>query len=170
MVTRKMNNAHVLVDGVKTIGTVSGVTMPEIVAAMQEHGVLGQNAKIELPTGIDPMEFTLQFNSIYPEWAGRMADIYQARSFQVRSSQEVYEGGSRTAELPFVLFIKGAPKQQSLGEFAQGSFENNEVTINVSYVKLVINRQEVLEIDALNNIYKVNGQDRLAAYRANLGV
>lgn len=168
--TVKMNNAHVLIDGVKTVGTISEIDLPEIVATMQEHAVLGQNAKMELPTGIDPMEATLRFNSIYPEWAGKLANVFRSRAFQVRSSQDVHEGGSRTAELPFVLHMKATPKQQSLGSFTQGNFEGNEVALNVTYIKLVVNRRDVIEIDALNNIYKVDGVDQMVNFRANLGL
>lgn len=168
--TYKLNNAHALIDGSKTFGSVSEMDLPEITAAMQDHNVLGLNGKVELPTGLDKMEATLRFNSIYPEFAGKLADVFTSRTIQIRSSQDVFSGASRTEERPFVCFLRGTPKAQALGNFAQNSFEGNEVTLNVTYIKLVINRVEIMEIDVLNNIYKVNGKDLLAQYRANLGL
>jgi P2 family phage contractile tail tube protein len=42
--------------------------------------------------------------------------------------------------------------------------------INITYIKLMVNDETIYEVDALANIYRVNGQDLLAAYRANLGL
>lgn len=38
------------------------------------------------------------------------------------------------------------------------------------YFKLVVDGEEVLEIDPMNYIYKVNGQNLLEQTRANLGM
>jgi len=168
--TYKLNNAHAIIDGVKTFGSVSEMDLPTLTAAMEDHQVLGLNAKFELPTGMDKMEAVLRFNSIYPEYAGKLADVFTAKTIQIRSSQDVFTGPSRTEERPFVVFLKATPKEQALGSFKQNSFEGNEVTLNVLYLKIVINRVDVLEIDVLNNIYKVDGVDKLANLRANLGL
>jgi P2 family phage contractile tail tube protein len=168
--TYKLNNAHALMDGVKTFGRVSEVDLPEITAVMQDHAVLGLNGKVELPTGLDKMEAVIRFNSIYPEFTGKLANVFRSRSIQIRSSQDVFEGSTRTEERPFVLFLRGTPKAQPAGSFKQNEFEGHEVTLNVTYIKLVINRIEVYEIDILNNIYKVDGADLLSQYRANLGL
>jgi len=168
--TYKLNNAHVIIDGVKSFGRASEIDLPTVAATMQEHAVLGLNAKFELPTAMEPMESVLRFNSIYPEFAGKMLDVFKAQTIQIRSSQEVFTGPSRTEERPFVIFLKATPKEQALGNFKQGEFEGNEVTLNVLYLKIVVNRVEVVEIDVLNNIYKINGEDKLANFRANLGL
>ena len=38
-----------------------------------------------------------------------------------------------------------------------------------SYIKLVVDGADVLKVDVAANIYKVNGIDKLANYRKNIG-
>ena len=56
-----------------------------------------------------------------------------------------------------------------MGNFKQ--HDNVELTsmLTVTYVKQVINGEDVIEIDVLANIFKVNGVDVLAQYRNNIG-
>jgi P2 family phage contractile tail tube protein len=45
-----------------------------------------------------------------------------------------------------------------------------ETDFAVYYCKLEIDGEAIVEIDVLANIYKVAGVDKLAKYRANLGI
>ena len=45
-----------------------------------------------------------------------------------------------------------------------------ESTVAVQYYKLEIDGEEIVEIDVINNIYKVGGEDLLAERRQNLGL
>jgi P2 family phage contractile tail tube protein len=44
-----------------------------------------------------------------------------------------------------------------------------ESNLAVTYVKVEIDGQPVVEFDAIANIYKVDGIDILAQYRSNIG-
>jgi len=44
-----------------------------------------------------------------------------------------------------------------------------ETTMAVTYAKLIVNKQEIFEIDVLQNIYKVGGIDMLSAFKINTG-
>jgi hypothetical protein len=39
----------------------------------------------------------------------------------------------------------------------------------VIYYKLEVDEQEIVEVDVLNNIYKVSGDDVLQNYKINIG-
>lgn len=40
---------------------------------------------------------------------------------------------------------------------------------SATYIKQVVDGNDVLEVDAMANIYKVNGVDKLDLYRTNIG-
>lgn len=168
---RKLENANVY-DAVlgSLLGRASEVELPSITAIMSDHEALGMNAKLELPTGIDKLEAKIRWNSQYPDAVKRYGSVYDSVQLQVRSSSAIYEGGSRTEEQPVVVFLRGTPKMVAGGTFKQNAFEGAETDLNVTYFRLRINGEDLVEIDALNNIYKVAGVDKLAQYRANLGI
>lgn len=59
-------------------------------------------------------------------------------------------------------------------EFPIGSYKHLDpveldTSLTIYYIKVVVDGQEKLEVDAFANIYKVNGEDKLATYRTNIG-
>jgi P2 family phage contractile tail tube protein len=41
--------------------------------------------------------------------------------------------------------------------------------MTVHYYKLEVDGEEIIEIDTLNNIYKIRGEDKLADYTSAIG-
>ncbi|MCX7911192.1 MAG: phage major tail tube protein [Endomicrobia bacterium] len=71
--------------------------------------------------------------------------------------------------MPVVVYITGAFKDFPLGNFKQHDNAEFETNLSVYYTKLVVDGEEIFEIDVLENIYKVNGDDVFATYRNNIG-
>ena len=69
-----------------------------------------------------------------------------------------------------MCYMTAMYKDFPMGNFKQHDNVEAESNLSVTYCKLVINGVEISEIDVLANIYKVNGVDMLANYRANLGI
>jgi len=88
---------------------------------------------------------------------------------QIRSSQETYTGQGRTEEVPVVVFLTGSFKKFPLGGFKQHDNVEAETALTITYLRLVVNGEDIVEIDVLSNIYKVAGEDLLAQYRSNIG-
>ena len=54
---------------------------------------------------------------------------------------------------------------------SKAEYDNTGITtVSVQYYKLEIDGEEIVEIDVINNIYKVGGEDLLAERRQNLGL
>ena len=60
-------------------------------------------------------------------------------------------------------------KASPLGEFKQHEGVNLTTKFSCTYIKQVINGQDILELDVLANIYKAGGRDLLSNYRVNIG-
>jgi P2 family phage contractile tail tube protein len=165
----KVTNANVYVDGRNYLGRAEEVNLPDVQAVMAEHGALGMIGKFELFSGFEKMEASIKWNSIYRDAMTKFANPVKAVQIQVRASIEQYGPSGRTTQVPLVVFMTVTPKTVPLGNFKQQ--ENVELTseLNVLYVRQEIDGQSVLEFDPLSNIYKVNGEDLLEVYRANIG-
>jgi len=166
----RITNANCYVDGNSYLGKVEEATLPDIKKVMAEHKALGLVGKIEFPSGIDKMESKIKFNSIYPDAMKVAAAFNKAVKIQLRSNVEVYQGGDKTSEKPYVVFMTGQFTNLPAGGFK--AMENVEVEMNLSVtaIRIEFDRVELLNYDANANIYIVDGVDQLADYRANLGI
>jgi hypothetical protein len=167
---RKLTNGNVYFDGVNYAGKTKEVNLPDVTSKQAEHNALGMFGVINTPTGIEAMELEMMWTSILPDVKKKCADIYTSYTFQVRSSLEEYNASGRASESAYVADFRGRPMNIPGGSFKQ--HENVEATtkFKIDYFRLEIGGEEIYKIDVLNSIYEVNGVDKLATYRANLGL
>lgn len=165
----RVTNANIYIDGNSLLGRAEEVKLPDINAMMSEHKALGMVGKIELPSGFDKLEGEIKWNSVYAEVARVTANPFRAVQLQCRSSIEVYGSGGRVSELPLVTHLTVMFKKNPAGTFKQHDNVEMPATFTATYLKQIVNGEEVLELDYMANIFKVAGEDLLATYRANIG-
>lgn len=165
----RLTNANIYIDGSSFLGKAEEINLPMIKHIMTEHKAVGMVGKFELFAGVDKMEAKIKWNSFYVEAMKKMADPTTTLQLQVRSSLEVYTAQGRTEQQPVVVYMSAQPKDFPLGNFKQHDNVELESNLNVIYCKLEINGVNVMEIDVLANIYKVNSVDIMAKYRDNIG-
>lgn len=167
--TAQVVNANIYLDGKNLLGRAAEVKLPEITAAMKEHSALGMVGKFELPAGFEKMEGEIVWNSFYADVLKSQGDIFTAYSLQCRSSWELWSSQGRNEEAPLVTFLTVQFKSFPLGEFKQHEGVSLTTKFSCTYVKQVLNGQDILELDVLANIYKAGGRDLLSNYRVNIG-
>lgn len=165
----RLTNANVYIDGKSFLGKAEEVSLPTIKHKMSEHKALGMVGMMEFFAGIEKMEAKIKWNSFYPDALKKMADPTTSMQLQVRASLEGYSAQGRVEQLPVVCFLTVTAKDFPMGNYKQHDNVEAETNLNVTYCRLEINRESIVEIDVLANIYKVNGVDILAQYRANIG-
>jgi P2 family phage contractile tail tube protein len=165
----RITNANVYIDGSSFLGRAEEINLPQIKHVMAEHKALGLVGKGEFFSGIDKMECKIKWSSLYPEVMKKAANPVTTVALQARASLESYTGEGRTAEVPVVVHLTGTFKEFPLGNFKQHENAEFETQMSVFYAKLVIDGEDIFEIDVLENIYKVAGEDILATFRENIG-
>ena len=119
--------------------------------------------------GIDKLECKIKWNALYPNVLRTCANPFLATMIQVRANLETYNGIGRIKEVPATAFIIGTFKEFPLGNIKPHENAEYETTMTVTYAKLIVDKQEVFEIDVLQNIYKVGMIDMLATFKKNVG-
>lgn len=71
--------------------------------------------------------------------------------------------------MPYVVFITCSFFEVPTGDFKQNDKAEFQSKFSATYIKQVVDGNDVLEVDAMANIYKVNGVDKLDLYRTNIG-
>lgn len=165
----RLTNANIYLDGNNLLGRAEEIQLPQIKHKMAEHKALGMIGSAEFFSGIDKLEAKIKWNALYPEVFQTCANPFKAVQIQVRASLETYNGLGKVQEVPAVAFITGTFKEFPTGTFKPGENAEFETSMSVNYVKLSIDGEEIMEIDVLENIYKVGGEDILENYKNNIG-
>lgn len=166
----KLTNAHIYVNGNPTMGRADEVELPQIATKEADHKGLGMIGEIETPAGLQKMAMKIKWNSIYPEIKKETANPYKSVRFAIYSNMEQYENNEKVADIPVAAFISGRVKVQSGLKFKAQDNAELEEEFTVTAYKLEIGGEEIHDVDVNANIWRVNGVDLLAQYRANLGL
>lgn len=166
----RVTNANIYMDGKSLLGRAEEINLPTVKQIMSEHKALGMNGKFELPAGIDKLETRIKWNSYYKDVLIKAGNPDQSVNLQCRTSMKTWTSAGVSAEVPVVIHMTAQFKDFPLGNFKQHDNVELESNLNVTYCKLVVDGVELLEVDVLANIHKVNNVDMLAKYRANLGI
>lgn len=166
----RLTNANVYADGGSLLGQAMEIDLPTVTYKQADHAALGMIGSIETFAGIDKMEATIRWTAPYPDAIKKFANPFQSIALQVRGNLETYTSAGRTDQQPYIVYMTVMSKGQPAGNMKQHENVEMENTLNVLYLKIEINGESVLEVDPLAQIYKVDGQDLLQAYKTNLGL
>lgn len=165
----RITNASIYLDGQDFFGKCEEVDLGSVKAVMSDFQGLGMVGLIELPDGIDKLEGKITWNSVYAEAAVKLASPYKTRQLQCRSNVQVFNNGGLVDEIPLVTFMTIQPKEYGLGSYKPREATKPETPFSAIYVRQLLNGREVLLLDYLANIFRVDGEDQLAKYRRNIG-
>lgn len=165
----KLTNANIYMDGNNLLGRAEEIQLPQIKHKMVEHKALGMVGSAEFFAGIDKLECKIKWNALYPEVLKKCSNPFIASVLQVRASLETYSGTGKIREVPATAFLIGTFKEFPLGTIKPGDNAEYETTMAITYAKLIVDKDEIFEIDVLQNIYKVNMIDILSEFKKNIG-
>lgn len=166
----KVTNANIYVDGANYLGKADEVNLPAPKGKQAAHSPLGIMGELEYNSGFEKMEAKIKWNSYYPEVIKKFSNVFQSVKLQVRFSIEQYEDGSRTGQVPGIAYITARANDIPGGNFKSKDNVELESNLSVTYYKLEINGEEMVEFDAEANIYVVGGIDLFATLRSHLGI
>jgi len=167
--TNQLTNANVFLEAKGLLGCAEEVKCPGLKHLMTEKKALGMVGKTKLPSGLDVMEAEFKWNGFYRDVFAAAANPYKACAIQVRSSNETWSGQGREKEVALVVHMRGRFEEIALGAFKPHDNAEYPSKFICDYVKVVEDGTEILEVDVLANVHKVNGEDMLATYRQNIG-
>ncbi|EPJ56342.1 MAG: phage major tail tube protein [Osedax symbiont Rs2] len=168
MLPRKLKFLNLFNAGLSYLGQVSEVTLPTLTRKMEDWQGGGMNAPIKTDQGMEALTL---------EWVcgGLMVDaikqfgITQHDGVNLRFAGSYQrDDGSNTSAVEII--VRGRHSSIDLGGAKQGEASDQKVTSELSYYKLVVDNETIIEIDIINMIEIVDGVDRLAEHRTALGI
>ena len=165
----RLTNANVYVDGASQLGKAEEINLPDISFMMSEHKAVGMIGKIELFSGVDKLEASIKWNSFYPDMMKKYANPRGVMKLQVRSSLETYDSNGLLQEQACVAYLTGYPKNFPAGNYKQHDNVESTSKMTLTAYKLEIGGVEIIDFDAMANVFSVDGVDQFANYRSNIG-
>jgi P2 family phage contractile tail tube protein len=147
------------------------VTLPDIETLTETIKGAGVAGEMEVPvvghTG--PMTLTLNFRTETESSITLLEP--KAHHIDIRGAIQSHKTDDGTRKsIPLKVVVRATPKKKSLGKLETGSMMDVTNEFDVTYLKVTLNNNDVIEIDKLNYIYAVNGTDYLIETRAALGI
>lgn len=165
---KKLKFFNLFNEGGSYLHQVTELTLPKLARKMEEFR----------PGGLDtPIKIDMGGEALQCEWTcgGIMEDAIKQFGAQQHDAVGLRFAGSYQAEdapdpVAVEVVMRGRHSLIDLGNAKTGDETTFKSTTELSYYKLSISGKEVIEIDVMNMIHKVNGVDILAKHRSALGV
>ena len=168
---RKLKLMNLFIDGVSYLGVVQSVTLPKLTRKLEKYRGGGMNGAASVDFGLDDDALSAEISlggfpddaiwSLYAATGAPSVPLRFAGSYQRDDTGET---------MPVEVVLRGRQEEIDLGDAKQGEDTESKISLDCSYFKLTINGKEMVEIDTLNLIEKVNGVDMIEAHRQNIGL
>ena len=167
---RKLKNLNLFNDANSYVGVVKSVTLPPLGRKMEAYRGGGMNGPVKADLGFS--DDGIQF-----EWKTGGLDLISLRQFGAVNAAGIglrFAGSFQqddTGEVSAVeVVLRGRHETIEMGDAQPGEDTEHSITTTCIYYKLIVDNEEIIEIDLLNFIEKVNGVDMLEKQRTAIGL
>lgn len=165
-IPRVLKNFSLFVDGRGLAGTIQTLTLPTLTTKMEEFRGGGMDAPVELDMGMEKLEGSFELAEYNP-------DIIALFGLAGADKQLTARGAMRRdgeAAVPVVVNMTGVIKELDPGDWSSGEMSTGTFTYTLRYFKLTVGGRELVEIDKVNMIRRIDGVDQLESIRTAIGV
>lgn len=165
-----LKNMNTFYNGESFAGVVPEVTVPALARKMENYRGGGMDGTIALDLGMgdDPITFEWKpgglIEAVYGGFGAVTIDSEMIR--WVGAYQDDGTGQIKAVEIT----VRGRHSTIEDGSQKPGEMGERTITTVCSFYQMTIDGREMLYIDVLNMVLRVNGQDRLAEMRAAIGL
>ncbi|MGP9466734.1 phage major tail tube protein [Halomonas sp. TP35] len=168
MLPKILKDFNLFGDGNNWQGQIPELTLPELARRMVEYEGGGMDGPIEVDHGNELQEF---------EWTagGMIAEIFDSYGSPIHDATMLRFTGSYESDetgdiVPVEIVMRGRHKTISMGDASKGDNNQISVTTTLSYFKLTVDGEDIIERDVPGFVFIVRGTDRLAERRRALGL
>lgn len=165
-VPKVIKNFNLIVDNFGYAGLCEKVMPPDLKTKDEAHRGGGMDAPISLDMGMEELELKATMAEHNP-FIFRQFGLQDGNAVAVTLRGAAQDDRSTT---PITIVATGRYCAITSGDWKPGDKPPLDFTIKLRYYKITIGNREVVEIDVLAGIRKIDGVDQLAAMRDALGL
>lgn len=163
-----LNNFNVYGSGHKYVGLTSETTLPSFEYSTETIDGAGISGEVEeaVEGSFGSLETETSFQNIGREY---FDFVCQTGIITYRGSMQILNTATQTNSYEGIVVItKGKVKSFELGSLKKGGKGEPKVVREITYCKITIGNETVLELDKFNMVWKLNGVDRLQKVRSQI--
>jgi P2 family phage contractile tail tube protein len=164
----KLKNFAIFLDGTNYMGEMPEVTLPTLTRKMEEYRAGGMNGPIDLDMGQEKMEAELKgagwIKGLMAKWGAGAHD-----AVMIRFAGAIQSDDSEAVQAVEVI-MRGRLTEVDPGSAKAGDMTERTYKYALSYYKATVDGEVELEIDLVNLVEVVHGEDRMSATRAAMGI
>ncbi|WP_315708482.1 phage major tail tube protein [Brenneria uluponensis] len=157
-------------DGNNWLGIVESFTQPKLTRKFEKYRGGGMSGAADIDMGLDDgaLEAEWQIGGMEPLIYKQLGTV-KADGVPLRFTASIQRDD--TGEVWAVeIALRGRHKEIDSGEYKQGEKPTTKISTVCTYYKLTVNGEVLVEIDLLNMIENIGGEDRLEEHRAAIGL
>lgn len=169
-ISEKLTNYACYLEGDQRLGTVD-VELPTLEGLTETVKGAAIAGEVDLPALGQYASMTVKLNFRTLDVPSIRLAKQKLHALDFRGSQQVLNAGTGEYENQSVkVSVRAMPKTVEAGKFEAGTPTETANEFEVVYFKIEIGGKRILEIDKLNFIAFIDGEDQLEEVRKNLGM
>lgn len=162
-----VNRYNLYRKGTKLVGLTGEVELPAVTMVTDTLEGAGTGGNMDVPViGLtENMDIQIPFMSLTKDLFS-LANPGEAEDLTLRGAiQGTDPATGKISYTSIAIYMRGTVKEITPGTVKSGGRMESSVTMTLSYYKIALDGETVLEIDKLNNVFVVNGDDVLKEVR-----
>jgi P2 family phage contractile tail tube protein len=167
---KKLKHFNLFNDGNVYGGIAKTVTLPKLARKMEAYRGGGMDGPVKVDLGFGD-------DGIVLAWTLGGWDLLALRQFGAVRADGIAAalrrfGPARRRRPPssVEISVRGRHEEIDFGESTPGEDTEHQISTTCTYYKLTVDSEVITEIDLLNFVFIVDGEDLLAAHRKNIGL
>ena len=166
---KKLKYFNVYVNGNSFVGEVESFTPPKLTRKFENYRGAGMPASV-------PIDMGYEDDALNIEWTigGLAHEVLKQHGGSLNGVTLRFVGAYQKEDsedfVKVEIIVNGRHKEHDRGELKLGESNSTKITTQCTYYKEIVDNEEITEIDVINMIDKVNGEDRLSKARNAIGL
>lgn len=171
IIPEKIINYKCFIDGEMSPTALVDVDLPDIQFMSETISGAGIAGEIDSPTlgHFSAFEIGMNFRTLIKDNFKTFSQKVYALEFRV-ATQSTDMSGGQINKGRLKISTRVVPKGLGLGKLEVGKPSGSNQKFACAYLKVEVDNETVLEIDKINMIFNVNGEDLLAEVRDAIGM
>lgn len=165
---KKVKNFNVFNDGESWLGQVPEIQLPKLARKFEDYRAAGMDGAVGVDMGQENLEAEITAGGIIKQALLQFGAVkVDAVALRFAGAYQQDDTGQVTA---YEIYMRGRWQEIDTGKAKAGDDTEVKLKSRLAYYRLVENGVDIIEIDLMGMIFKVNGVDILEAQRRAIGL
>ena len=165
---RTLKLMNVFNNGHNYLGVAEEVELPKLAMKIEDYRAGGMIGEVGINLGLEKLELTHKYSGIVPElFTGFASDSIDSELIRFAGAYQRDDTGEVSA---VEVLMRGRHTELDGGNSKAGEKTETSIKSALTYYKMTVDGKEIVEIDMLNSVLKIEGKDRYEKHRAAIGL